>query len=178
MRLPPRWFRRVIIDPLWVPVGAALVLIFGLVAAICVLVVPLTSRRRVQRLAALAASYLLLDLAMLLGCALLWCRHPLRRQRDAARWTTSHIALLRWALRHLLSVSRRTMGFELAPPDGDIPLDDDNPVVVLARHAGPGDSFSLVWLLIERYDRCPRVVLKAALQWDPGLDVILNRLSS
>jgi 1-acyl-sn-glycerol-3-phosphate acyltransferase len=58
------------------------------------------------------------------------------------------------------------------------PFGDDSPVVVLSRHAGPGDSFSLVWLIIDRYGRCPRVVLKEALQWDPGLDLVLNHLSS
>ncbi|MCW2524854.1 MAG: phospholipid/glycerol acyltransferase, partial [Frankiales bacterium] len=45
------------------------------------------------------------------------------------------------------------------------------------RHAGPGDSFLLVHLLIAHFDRCPKVVLKQALQWDPGLDVVLTRLA-
>jgi 1-acyl-sn-glycerol-3-phosphate acyltransferase len=50
-------------------------------------------------------------------------------------------------------------------------------VIVLARHAGPGDSFTLVHLLLTGYHLRPRVVLKRALQWDPGLDVVLTRLS-
>jgi 1-acyl-sn-glycerol-3-phosphate acyltransferase len=58
----------------------------------------------------------------------------------------------------------------------DLLLDPVNPLVVLARHAGPGDSFTLVHLLITTLHRNPRVVLKRALQWDPGLDVILSRL--
>src|SRR4029450_6899592 len=49
------------------------------------------------------------------------------------------------------------------------------PVIVLSRHAGPGDSFLLVHQLLSRYRRKPRIVMKAALQFDPGLDVVINR---
>lgn len=178
MRLPPKWLRRILVDPLWVVLALVLAALFGLVAVLSGLLSPLTPRRRVLRLSTLAASYLLLDLGMLLGCAWLWCRHPRRGTRNAADWSASHVALLKWTLRTLLSVSRWTLGFELSLPDRRDPLDDDSPVVVLSRHAGPGDSCSLVWLIIDRYERCPRVVLKEALQWDPGLDLMLNHLSS
>ena len=50
------------------------------------------------------------------------------------------------------------------------------PVVVLSRHAGPGDSFLLVHHLLALYRRRPRIVMKAALQFDPSLDVVINLL--
>jgi 1-acyl-sn-glycerol-3-phosphate acyltransferase len=50
------------------------------------------------------------------------------------------------------------------------------PVIVLSRHAGPGDSVLLVHQLLTVYDRRPRVVMNATLQLDPGLDVVANRL--
>jgi 1-acyl-sn-glycerol-3-phosphate acyltransferase len=46
----------------------------------------------------------------------------------------------------------------------------------MARHAGPGDSFLVVHALLNWYDREPRIVLKNTLQWDPAIDVLLNRL--
>jgi 1-acyl-sn-glycerol-3-phosphate acyltransferase len=49
-------------------------------------------------------------------------------------------------------------------------------VIVLSRHAGPGDSFLLIHHLLSRYQRKPRIVMKAALQLDPSLDVVINRL--
>ena len=49
-------------------------------------------------------------------------------------------------------------------------------MIVLSRHAGPGDSFLLVHHLLSRYRRKPRIVMKAALQFDPSLDVVINRL--
>jgi predicted acylesterase/phospholipase RssA len=51
-----------------------------------------------------------------------------------------------------------------------------DPVLVLARHGGPGDSFALVHLLLTRYHRGVRIVLKDILQIDPLIDLLLNRL--
>src|SRR5580700_2517948 len=50
------------------------------------------------------------------------------------------------------------------------------PVIVLSRHAGPGDSFLLVHQLLSVYQRRPRVVMKATLQLDPSVDIVGNRL--
>ena len=50
------------------------------------------------------------------------------------------------------------------------------PVIVLSRHAGPGDSFLLVHQLLSVYGRRPRIVMKATMQLDPGVDVVTNRL--
>jgi len=50
------------------------------------------------------------------------------------------------------------------------------PLLVFCRHAGPGDSFTLMYALMHWYGREPRVVLKDTLAWDPAIDVILHRL--
>ena len=52
------------------------------------------------------------------------------------------------------------------------------PLLVLCRHAGPGDSFTLMYALMHWYRREPRVVLKDTLAWDPALGVLLGRLPS
>ena len=44
------------------------------------------------------------------------------------------------------------------------------------RHAGPGDSFTLIHALMDWYGREPRVVLKDTMAWDPVVDVVLGRL--
>jgi 1-acyl-sn-glycerol-3-phosphate acyltransferase len=178
--LPPRPVRRVVIDPLFVPIALALILILAAVAGAAWLLGRLLrlDRGRVWRLASLAACYLVLDLAMLLGSFALLLGAPLPSRRRPDEWRENHTALLRWALASLVVASHRTLGFELALQDRlPVRLDQPPPVLVLARHAGPGDSFTLVHLIASYLDRCPRVVLKAALQWDPGLDVLLNRLS-
>ena len=63
---------------------------------------------------------------------------------------------------------------EVEGPDPDEYL--DRPLLVFCRHAGPGDSFLLLHALVNWYAREPRIVLAAALQWDPAIDVVLNRL--
>ena len=179
--LPPRPVRRLVLDPLFVPVALVLIVLLAVVAGLSWLLGQLLRLRRgrLWRLASLAACYLSLDLAMLLGSFALWLRSPLTARRQPERWRDQHTALLRWALERLMVASRRLLGFELVLQDR-LPIQPDQPppVLVLARHAGPGDSFTLVHLITSYLDRCPRVVLKAALQWDPGLDVLLNRLSS
>src|SRR5690606_6245981 len=52
------------------------------------------------------------------------------------------------------------------------------PVLVLGRHAGPGDSLLPMDGIANRAHRHPRIVLKEFLQWDPAIDVMLNRISS
>ena len=52
------------------------------------------------------------------------------------------------------------------------------PLLVFCRHAGPGDSFILMYALMHWYAREPRVVLKEMLAWDPALGVLLTRLPS
>jgi 1-acyl-sn-glycerol-3-phosphate acyltransferase len=53
-----------------------------------------------------------------------------------------------------------------------------HPLLVCSRHAGPGDSFTLMYALMHWYGREPRVVLKDTLAWDPAIGVILNRVPS
>lgn len=179
MRPPPRVVRRMVVDPLYVPLALVLATVFALVAAVSALGAPFSSRRRLLRLSALAVVYLLVDLALLLAGAALWVRHPRRRGVPAQRaWTAAHVRLLRWALLTLLGAARSIMGFRVEVEPGAAALPgDDRPLIFLARHAGPGDSFALVWLILTHWNRTPRVVLKDVLLWDPGLDVMLTRLS-
>lgn len=50
------------------------------------------------------------------------------------------------------------------------------PLLVFCRHAGPGDSFMLMYSLMHWYQREPRVVAKETLKWDPAIGVLLTRL--
>ncbi|MCF6746250.1 acyltransferase, partial [Blastococcus sp. KM273128] len=100
------------------------------------------------------------------------------------RWSVAaHYTVLRLLLDALMRIGRRLFALRLVT-DGESwsPLDDGlpgstNAMVVLSRHAGPGDSFLLVHTLMDRdHLRRPRIVLKDVLQLDPVIDVYLNRL--
>lgn len=179
MRPPPRWIRRAVVDPLYVPVAAVLAVLLVVVLLVSVLCLPFGRRHRALRLTWWALTYLALDVWLVLAGAVLWLRFPRRRRaEDGGAWIGANRRLLQTALVRLMDVSRRSVGFSV-DIDPDVPSMRDvrRPVLLLARHAGPGDSFALVWLILDRWGRTPRVVLKDVLLWDPGLDVVLTRLS-
>jgi hypothetical protein len=169
--------RRAVIDPLWLPAAAVLMVLLAVVAALAGLAWPLTRRGRLLRVTLFAMLYLLADTCLLVGAAIIWLRWPTAARRDDERWNGAHARLLSRALALLLASARPLFGFRVEleePPDASqLP---DRPLLVLARHGGPGDSFTLVELLLTRYGRQPRIVMKESLQWDPGLDVVLSRL--
>lgn len=179
MRPPPRLVRRVVVDPLFLLLFALLALALLGVIAVATLLAPLTPRRRVLGFARLVLAYVRLDTTLLLRSALLWLRSPGRVGLAAERrWTEAHTRLLHDALERLLAVAGTTVGFTVEVDEASpLPPRGAHPLAVLARHAGPGDSFTLVWLIVHRLERTPRVVLKDVLLWDPGLDVVLTRLS-
>jgi 1-acyl-sn-glycerol-3-phosphate acyltransferase len=176
VRPPPLLVRRALIDTVWAPLAGLLAIIFALVA---LLTAPFGRRRRIPRLALMASVYLLVDAALVISCAALWVRHPLPGRRQG-HWLTAHERLLRRALGVLISAAWPLLGFrvrlEELPSPATLPA--TRPLLVLARHGGPGDSFAIAELLLSRYGRRPVIVLKETLRWDPGLDVLLSRLPS
>jgi 1-acyl-sn-glycerol-3-phosphate acyltransferase len=72
--------------------------------------------------------------------------------------------------------ARRVLALKIRT-DGPAPAPHPTrPILVCCRHAGPGDSFTLMYALLHWYNREPRVVLKDTLAWDPAIDVLLNRI--
>jgi 1-acyl-sn-glycerol-3-phosphate acyltransferase len=176
MRPPHPLVRRIVVDPLWVPLAAALAGLLLLVACVSVVLAPLATRRRVGRLALFGAIYVLVDAFLVVCCACLWLAHPVPARRGA-RWGDAHAVLLRRALTLLIAAAGSLFGFRVNLEE--LPARESlagRPVLVLARHGGPGDSFAIAELLLSRLRRRPVIVLKDTLQWDPGLDVVLNRM--
>jgi 1-acyl-sn-glycerol-3-phosphate acyltransferase len=181
--LPPRRVRRVT-GPLLV---AALV---GAVALLPVLVpiavvgsVFLPGRLRALRLLGFGLVYLASEVAGLVIAGVLWVLSGFGRRLHTPAFRAAHYTVLRLLLDVLMRVAQRLFALRLVT-DGESwsPLDDGTPgstnaMVVLSRHAGPGDSFLLVHTLMNRdHLRQPRIVLKDVLQLDPVIDVYLNRL--
>jgi hypothetical protein len=134
-------------------------------------------RFRALRVAAFAVLYTLGECACLLACLVLWLAAPLPGRRDGRRWQTRHVRLLQALLGILLRAAAGLFGFRLhLETPREQTLDQNRPLVVLGRHAGPGASFVLVHVLLERYGRVPRIVLKRRLRLDPALDVLLTRI--
>ncbi|MGI8751059.1 MAG: 1-acyl-sn-glycerol-3-phosphate acyltransferase [Acidimicrobiales bacterium] len=154
-----------------------LLVLCAVVAAAGLVVAPFSPRRQLLRVGAFGVAYFGVECTALVATLFAWLT---RRAHPRAWWQEYHYRLLRWVLGSILGAARRCCGFVIAVEEPPVPgpLGDVKPVLVLARHGGLGDSFSLVWLMLERHDRRVRIVLKDVLQWEPLLDVILNRLDA
>ena len=183
--LPPRWVRR----PLSVSVllllalGVTLLPLLVVVAALASALLP--GRFRALRLLGFALVWLALETAGLLAALLLWVASGFGWKLRSPAFQRAHWAVLHALLAEAVATARvlfhlhlDTAAVSWSPLDDGVP-GSTGPMLVLSRHAGPGDSLLLVRTLLDRdHLRRPRIVLKDVLQWDPLVDVYLNRLPS
>jgi 1-acyl-sn-glycerol-3-phosphate acyltransferase len=180
--LPPRVVRRLVFAPLAILLTAALVVLSPLLALLALVVAPSRpARRRALRLLNFGLAWLLMESAALFASLGLWLASGFGGRLDSDASMERHYALIRWFLDNLYQRALRVFRLRVEveePPATDAELNArlTRPVIVLSRHAGPGDSFLLVHQLLSRYGRRPRIVMKAALQFDPSIDVVINRL--
>ena len=178
MPLPPVWVRRVVIAPTVVLLAFLVLTTLPIWLILAAAVSPLVpGRLRVPRLVWLAVVYLVWDAAALIALAALWVgsgfgwkiRTP-AFQRAHYVLTGAFLKVLFWQARWALHLVIDVVGTD---PDTAAP---GRPEIVASRHAGPGDSFTLIHALVNWFGREPRIVLKDSMQWDPAVDVLLNRL--
>jgi 1-acyl-sn-glycerol-3-phosphate acyltransferase len=183
--LPPRLVRRLVLAPLAVVIAVAVTVLFPLIALVT-WVFGMTRRSRpgrgrVLRLVFFALIWLTAETAALFMCFGLWIASGFGGRLRTEPYQSRHYAVMRWFLGRLYRAAIGTFGLRVIVDEPEFTADEQaarlaRPVIVLSRHAGPGDSFLLVHQLLSVYQRRPRVVMKAALQLDPGVDVVANRL--
>ncbi len=154
MRPPPRWVRRALLAPLVVVLALALVLsapVWLLLLAALGLVLP--SRLRPLRVLWLSTVYLFVEACLLISLFGLWLAAGFGWRVRSPGFQRAHYQLCGLALRVLYRQARWTLKLTVtvggAQPDA---LPTGVPLVVLCRHAGPGDSFLLAHALINWYD--------------------------
>ena len=171
------WLRRIVLAPAVIALTVFLIStipLWLLGAAILSPLVP--GRLRPLRVLSLALLHLVLESVILVELFGLWIgsgfgyfiRRPFFERIHYDIVQTYLIVFFREARR----VARLKIVTEGTPPDAY----PGEPLLVCCRHAGPADSFTLMYALMHWYGREPRVVLKDTLAWDPAIDVILNRL--
>ncbi|MFP4311038.1 MAG: hypothetical protein ACLFS9_03535 [Nitriliruptoraceae bacterium] len=177
--LPPRWFRLLALVPA-VPVLTLVLLgslpVWLLVAAVASVYLP--GRWRALRVLAFLLAYLIADTVMLLRLLWMWVASGFGRHLQEPRWQDRHYAAMRSYLAWLVAAGRRIFAVGFDVDASDLALTDEDrglPVLVLSRHAGPGDSFLLVHSLLQA-GRQPRIVLKELLRLAPVIDIGLGRV--
>ena len=176
--LPPKWVRRVVITPIaWVLI-VGLVAVMPLALLVALLAAPFGSgRMRAPRVLWMATVYLAMEVVALVALLGLWIGAGFGWKLSAPSFQRAHYVLTGVFLRMLFRKARWTLRVRIdvvgTDPDMAAP---GRPELVLCRHGGPGDSFILIHALVNWFHREPRIVLKDTLQWDPVIDVMLNRL--
>lgn len=129
-----------------------------------------------------ASVYLVLQVIGVVVVGLLWVASGFGYASDRPAFRSAHYRLLRILLDVLMRAIRWSFKLRLRLEAPALPVEDGDgrrerrPLLVMSRHAGPGDSFLLVHEVLSVLRRRPRIVLKSSLQWDPLFDMLLNKL--
>jgi hypothetical protein len=183
--VPPRLVRRLVLAPLAIVVAAAMVVLFPPLALLTLLLGALgrsrPHRMRALRLLSFALIWLVAETATLFMCLGLWLASGFGGQLHTEPYQSRHYAIMQWYLDRLYLAAVSMLGLRVEVDEPPLTPAEQaarlaGPVIVLSRHAGPGDSLLLVHHLLTVYRRRPRVVMKAALQLDPSVDVVANRV--
>jgi 1-acyl-sn-glycerol-3-phosphate acyltransferase len=171
------WFRRLVLAPAVIVVTVLVwttIPLWLVAATVLSPVVP--GRLRPLRLLSLLLMHLTLESLMLVELFGLWlasgCGYFLRRPF----FERIHYDIAQAYLVVFFTEARRVARLEIVTQGQAPDAYPGHPLLVCSRHAGPADSFTLMYALMHWYGREPRVVLKDTLAWDPAVDVLLNRL--
>jgi 1-acyl-sn-glycerol-3-phosphate acyltransferase len=183
--VPPRLIRRLVLAPLVIVIALGFIVLspFLALAALVsgLLARPKAGRMRSLRLVGFALVWMVAETVALIALAGLWVVSGFGGRLRTEPYQSRHYGVMRWFLDTMYRGAERTYGLRVEVDEPELTGDEltarlTRPVIVLSRHAGPGDSFLLVHQLLSLYHRRPRVVMKAALQLDPSVDIVGNRL--
>ena len=177
--MPPAAIRRPVTVMVWIVVSAAAVLLSPLLLGLGALARAVTGRPQPMILARLLLAYFAHELAVLFACGALWLLAGGGRQIHA-RWSQRlHWRLMRWYMAGLAGAGRSSPDIDVAgeaSPEASDALESDRPLIVLSRHAGPGDTIFICDQLLSRFRRRPSVVFKETIALDPSVDLLAHRL--
>ena len=171
--LPPLVVRRLVLAPLMIVL--TVLAITGL--PVCCSLRPRRRRCcpaawRPLRLLWMVLLYMILESVALVVLFALWVASGFGWRIRSPWFQRAHYAIVRWFLKVLFWECQRVLHVHVdveGPPPTSY---DGKPLLILSRHAGPGDSFLLVHALVNWYAREPRIVLKDTMQWDPAIEAV------
>jgi 1-acyl-sn-glycerol-3-phosphate acyltransferase len=143
-----------------------------LIAAIADLFLP--GNWRTLRMAAFGTFYVVFELIGLVVMFALWVASGFGATLSTPRVQEWHFLFMTWWLKWMYRAVGVLFGLRIHIEDRPQPR--PGPLLVFCRHAGPGNSLMLVGTLMIGYNRRPRIVMLAKLQWDPLFDTMGNRL--
>jgi 1-acyl-sn-glycerol-3-phosphate acyltransferase len=173
--------RRLVIAPAMIALAVGLWVTLPLWLIVTAALAPvLPGRWRTLRLLWLFVVYVSAESVLLVVLLGLWLAAGFGRRLRTPYFEGIHYDLVQGLMWVVFSEARRVLALRIetegGPSGPSRSLYPGKPLIVACRHAGPGDSFTLIHALMHWYDREPRVVLKDTLAWDPAVDVVLGRI--
>ncbi|WP_141579143.1 1-acyl-sn-glycerol-3-phosphate acyltransferase [Actinomadura sp. WMMA1423] len=164
--LPPRFVRRLVCTPLLFVLTLLVVVLFPIGYVVAYL--GGRERKRALRLLWFTLTWGARETVAVLECGWLWIRGRAHDDR--------HYDIIGRYVGALYASAQRRLGLSIEVDGTWDGSGGDRPLIVLSRHAGPGDALLIVHHLLSEYRRRPRVVMKALLQFDPCIDIVANRV--
>lgn len=172
--MPPQPLRR--------PLAVASVLILGAltpVALALAAVARLLGARKPAIAVRIVIAYCLRELGVLAIGAGLWMLSAGARLAGRPRIQGLYWSALRWFVNGLAQRALDLLQIDVREDIDEqtaAALRGDAPLIVLSRHAGPGDTVFLIDRLISHWSRHPSIVLRKAVALDPAIDIFTSRL--
>jgi hypothetical protein len=177
-RLPPRIFRRLVLAPLGLAIALSFLAIspaLFILAVISDWVIPSSiGSWRATRILSFLVMWFALEAVGIISMFVLWVASGFGLRIKRPPWQEIHYSFMRWWLNTLDGVSKRLFGIKIHIQDQPEPR--DGPILVFCRHAGIGNSLMLIGTILVGFQRKPRIVMLAKLQWEPAFDIMLNRV--
>ena len=175
---PPRWVRRLFITPL-VFFGAAVLALLSpllqLLAAALDLIFD-RHRFRLSRFVGLGLAFCVTEVFGLFTLLTVWIGSGFGSFMDRPFWVNANRVLCGQYMELITRAIRFYLGFGFHYTFEPFPA--DRPMILFSRHAGPGDAFLILRVVMRDGGRHPHFVGAAKLQWDPFLDLIGERLEN
>jgi hypothetical protein len=175
MWIPPIGLRRIVIDPLIFLFALASVLISPILFLGGLIADAVTggSPWRFLRMTRLYVMFMAAEVIGLVWALILWVASGFGYAMRRPRFVRANYRLLSWWLRVMSREVRAALGLQFVIP---VLERIEGPVIVFSRHAGPGDSIFIASVLLDHFDRYPRIVGKKELEFSPLFDVLGHRL--
>ena len=173
---PPRWVRRLFITPLVFAAGLILTLSAPLLHVFAAVLDLIFDRRRfrLSRFVGIGLAFCATEVFGLFTLFTVWVGSGFGRWMDRPFWVRANMVLTGQYMELITRALRFFLGFRFSYTFEPFPR--DRPVILLSRHAGPGDAFLIMRVILRDGKRRPMFIGAAKLQWDPFLDIAGERL--
>ncbi len=180
MPVPHKLLRRLVLAPVVILVDASLIVLSPALLLVATLASPLFGGWRPLRMVLIVLAFAAYHLAATLACLGLWIAGGFGLRTGSESMQRAHYAVMRWFVagvyRAIVRLARVEVRVHESGAAEEALSKTGRPVVVLSRHAGEGDTLLVIYELLCRRDRGPRVVMHEALRLDPLIDVLGDRL--